>query len=217
MTRSTAELLRDVATALTCYASTKHAQAHVQKIPSIKAAMLEEVAHIEALEREVRETLRAQAESGTWGLEYSFNPSEYDIHQDVLYQQYRDHVNGREGTGAIRRYEVHRRFGELLARADALGDPVVSEGLIWMAWHTVKDREMAQGTNEALRFRLIRQSEIEKVSVAVPRETVEGLLAGWDEGLWGPDTQDAGVPDTALALVDGLRAALAQRDAGGQS
>lgn len=217
MTRSPADLLRDVATALTCYASTKHAQASVQKIPSVKTAMLEEVAHIEALEREVREAMRAQAESGSWDLEYSFNPSEYDIHQDVLYQQYRDHVNGRKGTGAIRRYEVHRRFGELLARADALGDPVVSEGLIWMAWHTVKDREMAQGTNEVLRFRLIRRSEIDKVSVAVPRETVESLLAGWDEGLWGPDTQDAGVPDTVLALVDGLRAALTQSDAGGQS
>lgn len=70
MTRSPADLLRDVATALTCYASTKHAQASVQKIHSIKAAMLEEVAHIEALEREVRETMRAQAEAGageiTW-------------------------------------------------------------------------------------------------------------------------------------------------------
>lgn len=64
MTRPPLELLRDVATALTCYASTKHAQAHVQKIPSIQAAMLEEVAHIEALEREVREAMRAQAEAG---------------------------------------------------------------------------------------------------------------------------------------------------------
>lgn len=64
MTRPPLELLRDVATALTCYASTRYVQAYVQKIPSIRAAMLEEVAHIEALEREVREALRAQAEVG---------------------------------------------------------------------------------------------------------------------------------------------------------
>lgn len=61
MTRAPGELLRDVATALTCYASTKHAQAHVQRNPAIKAEMLEEVAYIEALEREVRDAAQAQA------------------------------------------------------------------------------------------------------------------------------------------------------------
>lgn len=68
-------------------------------------------------------------------------------------------------------------------------------------------------TGEQLRA-LRAQAEAE---VMVPRETVESLLAGWDEGLWGPETQDAGVPDTVVGLVDGLRAALAQADAGGES
>jgi len=61
VTRAPGELLRDVAKALACFASTKHAQAHYQKNPAIKAEMLEEVSRIEALEREVRAAAQAQA------------------------------------------------------------------------------------------------------------------------------------------------------------
>ena len=61
MTRAPGELLREVATALACFASTKHAQAHYQKNPAIKAEMLAEVDCIEALEREVRDAAQVQA------------------------------------------------------------------------------------------------------------------------------------------------------------
>lgn len=67
--------------------------------------------------------------------------------------------------------------------------------------------EVVHNVRQALRAREDRQ-------VMVPREIVENLLAGWDEGLWGPETQDAGAPDTVVGLVDGLRAALAQAQAG---
>lgn len=62
MTRAPGELLRNVAKALACFASTKHAQAHVQRNPAIKAEMLLEVDRIEALEREVRDAAQAQAD-----------------------------------------------------------------------------------------------------------------------------------------------------------
>lgn len=43
--------------------------------------------------------------------------------------------------------------------------------------------------------------------VMIERAVLENLLAGWDEGLWGPGTQDAGVPETLLGIIAGLRAA----------
>ena len=58
------------------------------------------------------------------------------------------------------------------------------------------------------------RTQAEADRVAVPRGTVENLLTAWDEGLWGPETQDAGVPGMIVGLVDDLRAALAQ--AGGE-
>jgi len=63
VTRAPGDLLREVATALACFASTKHAQAHVQRNPAIKAEMLLEVDRIEALEREVRDAAQAQGEA----------------------------------------------------------------------------------------------------------------------------------------------------------
>jgi NTP pyrophosphatase (non-canonical NTP hydrolase) len=43
--------------------------------------------------------------------------------------------------------------------------------------------------------------------VMINRATLENLLAGWDDGLWGPETQDAGVPETIVGIVESLRAA----------
>lgn len=61
MTRAPGELLRDVAKALAGYASLKHTQSKFPQHPGIQAALLEEVAYIEALEREVRDVAQAQA------------------------------------------------------------------------------------------------------------------------------------------------------------
>jgi hypothetical protein len=62
-------LLWKVKDALTCYASTLHAQAHVQRNPAIKAARLEEVALVEALEQEVHQVLIAPERVTDAGLE----------------------------------------------------------------------------------------------------------------------------------------------------
>lgn len=62
MTRAPGELLRDVAKALAGYASLKHTQSKFPQHPGIQAALLEEVAYIEALEREVRAAAQAQAD-----------------------------------------------------------------------------------------------------------------------------------------------------------
>ncbi|WP_155300986.1 hypothetical protein [Deinococcus kurensis] len=60
MTRALSELLRDVAKALAGYASTRHAQACLHPNPYVAVELREEVAYIEALEREVREAAQAQ-------------------------------------------------------------------------------------------------------------------------------------------------------------
>ena len=42
--------------------------------------------------------------------------------------------------------------------------------------------------------------------VMVDAEALENLIAGWDEGLWGPQTADAGIPDLICGIVAQLRA-----------
>lgn len=56
-------LVNGAARALTCYASTLHAQAMRQKNPSVMAGKLEEVELVELLERQLKEALQADAKA----------------------------------------------------------------------------------------------------------------------------------------------------------